>query len=103
MKLSNVMSGKKVTAASIGFFALKVLEPKNYYRNLLLLQATGWTFYQYYQLKDTSESFYIQFVVIQMNFSKPKLFLALGEIFVFNISQFNIYALDHIYHKKEKP
>nr|XP_034302598.1 choline transporter-like protein 2 isoform X2 [Crassostrea gigas] len=42
--------------------------------------STGWTLYQYYQLKDTDQSFHIQFSVIQMTMSKPKLFLAFGII-----------------------
>ncbi|XP_022324457.1 choline transporter-like protein 2 isoform X2 [Crassostrea virginica] len=42
--------------------------------------STAWTLYQYYELKDTSDSFHIQFSVIQMTMSKPKLFLAFGII-----------------------
>ncbi|XP_048772751.2 choline transporter-like protein 2 isoform X2 [Ostrea edulis] len=42
--------------------------------------STTWTLYQYYQLKDSDQSFHIQFSVIQMDMSKPKLFLAFGII-----------------------
>ncbi|KAK3087196.1 hypothetical protein FSP39_002993 [Pinctada imbricata] len=42
--------------------------------------AAAWSFYQYMDVKGSSDSFYIQFVVLQMNLSKEKLYLAFGII-----------------------
>ncbi|XP_061169654.1 choline transporter-like protein 2 isoform X3 [Saccostrea echinata] len=42
--------------------------------------SAAYTLYQYYELKDSNQEFHIQFSVIQMTMSKPKLFLAFGII-----------------------